>query len=225
MEKITAENIEKSYPNLIDFDLAREKGLGDEKLSEKYFELVNKYKALFEKLLLEELPLQLIDDNMKKSALKFIPIKDEDKDYYQMTTTMPLDYIYARNNFYIEKLSKEDLEALGSFDELNDESRKFIKRTLKDVINPYGDDQMVFYGPENGKYLCDSTDIVIGIRYDEFADTEVSDEKFQERFLAQLKLISQLSTVLEVVGQDNLGTGLKLVQYNEVSIMKKYHQK
>lgn len=222
MEKITQENISKSYPVLIDFDLIRLKGLGDEMPSDEYFELLNKYKNLFGKYLMELLPLEQIDTNMKKSKLNFVPIKEEDKDFYQMTSPLNLDYIYIRNNFYIEKLSKEDLDILRSRENLDDETREFLKRTYLSVINPYDDSRVIFYGPENGKHLCDSTDVVLGIRYDEFVDTELSDAEFQTRFIEQLKLISQIQTVLEIVALEKLGSKLTTIQYNEVSIMQKY---
>ena len=224
MEKITLENIEKSYPYIIDYDMIRNKGLGEEKPSDEYFELVNKYKNFFGRYLMELLPLERVDTNIKNSELNFIPVKDENKDFYQITNTLPLDYIYIRNNFYVEKLSKEDLDVLRSKDSLDDEVRQFIKRTYLTVINPYTNKQIIFYGPENGKHLCDSTDVVLGIRYDEFADTSISDDEFQARFLEQLKLISQVQTVLEIVALTDLGSDLKCIHYNEASIMKKYYE-
>ena len=64
--KISIENIEKEYPsNLINYDLLKEKGLGEDKPNEKYFELLNKYKNFFESYLKEKLPLEHIDNNMR----------------------------------------------------------------------------------------------------------------------------------------------------------------
>ena len=222
MEKITSENIDMSYPFLIDYDMIKSKKLGEDKPDERYFKLVNKYKRLFEEYIKDMLPLEKIDTNLKNSKLHFNPVKEENMDYYQITSTLGLDYIYVRNNFYIEKLSFDELSLLESFENLNDESKEFIKKTYLNVINPYDDSKVIFYGPENGKHLCKSTDVVLGIRYDEFADNGLNDEEFQSNFLEQLKLISEVETVLEIVGLSKLGSSLMCIHYNEASIMQRY---
>lgn len=224
MIMITKDNIELVYPQITNNDLLVKKGFKIDEENNEYFTLLNKYKKFFEGYLKEKLPLELIDDNMKKSDLKFVPIKKEDMDFYQITSTMNLDFIYLRNNLYIEKLSKEDLDFLSKKDKLDEESKDFIKRTYQTVINPYENDEkrIIFYGPENEKHLCDSTDVVLGIRYNEFEQNEMSDEEFQKNFLEQLRLIAQVSTLLEIASPNELGSVVKVIQYNELSIMKKY---
>ena len=224
MIMITKENIEYEYPQIRNNDLLVEKGFKIDDENSEYFKLLNNYKKLFESYLKEKLPLELIDDNMKRSDLKFVPIKEEDMDFYQISSTMGLDYIYLRNNLYIEKLNKEDLEFLSKKETLDDEVREFIQKTYLAVINPYENDEkrIVFYGPENGKHLCDSTDVVLGIRYNEFETNGMSDEEFQKNFLEQLRLIAQVSTLLEIASPNELGSEVKVIQYNELSIIKKY---
>lgn len=224
MEKITSENYDKEYPFITNSELLEEKGFGSGIPNEEYFKLKNKYKRFLDSYIKEILPLELIDTNMKKSELKFVPIKKEDMDYYQITSTMGLSYIYLRNNIYIEKLSLEDIKYLSSKDKYDDDTREFVKRTYLSVINPYEDDEnlILFYGPENSKHLCESKDIVIGIRYNEFDENGMTDEEYQENFIAQLRLVAQLSTVLEIGGENELGSKVRCIQYNELSIMKKY---
>ena len=225
MIMITKENIELQYPQITNNDLLVQKGFKIDEDDNNYFKLLNKYKKLFEEYLKEKLPLELINDNMKKSNLKFVPIKKEDMDFYQITSTMNLDYIYLRNNLYIEKLNKEDLDFLSKKDNLDDETKEFIKRTYQTVINAYENDEkrIIFYGPENSKHLCDSTDVVLGIRYNEFEVNGMSDEEFQKNFLEKLRLIAQVSTLLEIAAPNELGSQVKVIQYNELSIMKKYN--
>ena len=225
MIMITKENIEYEYPQERNNDLLEEKGFKIDDGDNEYFKLLNNYKKLFENYLKEKLPLQLIDDNMKKSDLKFVPIKEEDMDFYQISSTMGLDYIYLRNNLYIEKLNKEDLELLSTLETYDDKAKDFINRTYLTVINPYENDEkrIMFYGPENGKHLCDSTDVVLGIRYDEFEPNGMSDEEFQKNFLEQLRLIAHVSTLLEIASPNELGSNVKVIQYNELSIMKTYN--
>lgn len=225
MEKITRENINMQYPRIVNNDLLDEKKFESEDLNDKYFNAMNLYKLFFETYLKEKLPLELIDNNLKKSDLKFVPIKEEDMDFYQITSTMGLTYIYLRNNLYIEKLSEEDIEFLLSKSEYDDEVKGFIERTYLSVINPYSDDEnlIMFYGPETEKHLCHSKDVVLGIRYNEFEQGDVSDEEYQKKFLEQLRLIAQISSVVEIMSPNEFGSEVRCVQYNELSIMKKYN--
>jgi hypothetical protein len=199
-------------------DLFREKGLGEEAPNERYFLLMSRYKRILEAFLLEKLPLKLIDKNMKESKLDFRPIPEAKQDYYQKSSGMGLDYIYLRNDLHIEKLTLEELrflEAKSSFDE---EAKAFLVSTAERVVNPFDEVRLVFYGPQNGRFLCDSNAIVIGIRYDEF-ESDLDDSAFTEAFLQKQKLISQLQTIVEVVGADVYRNGVRFLQYNEASVL------
>ena len=180
--KIDLSNIEKAYPNdLINYELLKAKKLGDDKPNDKYFKLLNKYKSFFEKYLKEKLPLEQIDNNFKESNLDFKVIEDEDKDFYQITSTMGLHYIYLRNNIYIEKLNDEDINFLSKKEKYDESIREFINRTFKIVINPFEESRKIFYGPENGQFMCNTDDIVIGFRYDEF-NNSLEDDEFEKNF-------------------------------------------
>ena len=219
MEKITKENIEKEYPNnLRNNNLIKKRGLEN-----KYFDLLNKYNKFLTSFLKEKLPLEQIDENMGKSELNFVKIKEEDMDFYQITNTSNLDYIYLRNNLYIEKLNEDDIKYLEKKKEYDEEVSTFISRTFKNVINPYKDSKMIFYGPENRNFMCNSDELVLGIRYDEF-NSELEDEEFKENFLKKQELISQLTLVLSIVGLKELNCNINVIQYNEISIINKYKE-
>lgn len=218
--KITQDNFENQSPNLINYELLLEKNLGHEVPNEKYFQLLNLYKLYFEQYLKELLPLNLIDENMKKSDLSYTKVNDDDMDFYQSTSNMDLSYIYLRNNFYVEKLSNEDIEFVLGQKEYNDEVKEFIRRTYKNVINPYDEDRLIFYGPENQIHMCNSSDVVLGIRYNEFEQGTLSDSEFEERFFKQKQLINQLSSVLEIAGESQFNMSIRCIQYNEFSIKK-----
>lgn len=216
---ITKDNIGYMYPQIINNDLLKEKGFNIYE-DNFYFKLLNRYKIFLEQYLKEKLCLDLIDENLEKSPLGFEKIKDEDKDFYQKTSTMGLNYIYLRNNIYIEHLKDEDIEFLSKQSEYNDTTKEFIKRTCVSVINPYEDNKIIFYGPENQKHICDSTDIVLGIRYDEFATKGMSDDEFQKNFVEKMALIGNLIELISVVSEQEIGHKVKLIQYNSVSILK-----
>lgn len=219
MEKITKENIEKEYPNnLRNNNLIKKRGLEN-----KYFDLLNKYNKFLTSFLKEKLPLEQIDENMGKSELDFVRIEENDMDFYQITSTIELNYIYLRNNIYIEKLNDDDIKYLEKKKEYDEEVSTFINRTFKNVINPYNDSKMTFYGPENRNFMCDSDELVLGIRYDEF-NTKLEDEEFKENFLKKQEIISQLTLVLGIVALQELNCNINVIQYNEISIMNKYKE-
>lgn len=198
-------------------ELFRGKGLGEWTPNERYYLLLGRYKKALEDLLLEKLPLRLIDENMKKSLLDFRPIPEEKQDYYQKGSGMGLRYIYLRNDLHIEKLSAEELGFLEGMSGLDEEGKAFLAATVERVVNPYDQICLIFYGPENGHYVCDSNAIVLGIRYDEF-ETDLDGNAFMDAFLQKLKLIGQLQTIVEVVGKDALSRDVRLMQYNEASV-------
>lgn len=216
--KITLDNIDKDYYDSLNHKLIQERNLGEETPSDKYFELLNSYRNFLEQFLKELLPLELIDTKFKESDLGFSTVKEEDKDFYQMYSNMGLSYMYLRNNVYIENLTDEELEFLSSKKGYDKETKEFIKNTCTKVVNPHEDNKIIFYGPENGKFLCNSNDLVIGIRYDEFNDN-VSDNEFEEKFLKKQRLVSQICTVVEAANS-NENINIRCIQYNEFSVKK-----
>lgn len=216
---ITKDNIGFMYPLIINNELLKEKGFNVYEDS-SYFDLLNKYKVFLEQYLKEKLCLDLIDSNLEKSNLNFETIKEEEMDFYQKTSTMGLKYIYLRNNIYIEHLSSEDIIFLKDQSEYNKATIEFIERTCINVINPYQEKQIIFYGPENKNFICDSTDIVLGIRYDEFVNDNMNDEEFRTNFVKKLTLVSNLRSLITVAAEQEINKSVKLIQYNEASIKK-----
>lgn len=58
--------------------------------------------------------------------LKFVPIKEENMDFYQISSIMGLDYTYLRNNLYIENTNNEDLEFLSTLEKHDDKAKEFF---------------------------------------------------------------------------------------------------
>ena len=100
MDELIKENIEIS-----DINLLTSKGLYENNnLNSKYYQLYKNYKILLDKYLVNKLELDVYDQSIDDTGLKFMPVKKEDMDYYQYISTMNLKYIYLRNNLYVEKL-------------------------------------------------------------------------------------------------------------------------
>ncbi len=224
MKKITLENINMQYPFIISYDEVKNKGLGNEnEINENYIKYLNKYKKLFEEFLLKKYPLKSIDDSIKNSKYVFLPIEEDNMDFYQSTSTMNLKYIYLRNNLNIEKLSLKDLKYLNECDEtLNEENEKFILNTFKDVIDPCKKEEkvrnIIFYGPENRNYICDSTDLVFGIRYDELSSSNLRDINWKEEFINKNNILNEIVNIIEndLVKDNNIK--VRCIIYNQFSV-------
>ena len=124
--------MKKFYPNSFNYQLLKEKNLIDEnKLSERFMKLENKYRKYFQNYIIKTLSLDKYDKMIIESDLKFYTCLEERKDYYQKSS--PLNYIYIKNNLHIEKLEDKDLKIL---EESNNEYEliELIKKTWKNII-------------------------------------------------------------------------------------------
>ena len=118
--------------------LAKEKGLIIDESTKRYNELESYYKYLFENFLLSKINLYFFVDKINKSEIGFeCPIVNKKvpsglKEYFTF------NYIFNVNDFFIEKLSKEDLLLLSSsYDRKISNSIQLtdlIRRTYKYVI-------------------------------------------------------------------------------------------
>lgn len=106
---------------------------------EEYGILKKTYKQLFEIYLQNKIDLKLYDNKIKNSDLDFgkgYPTKSNlinDLGEY-----LGLDYIYIINDFFIEKLSVNDLNELRKVyqeKKYNINTIKIIEKTYKDVLN------------------------------------------------------------------------------------------
>jgi hypothetical protein len=124
-------------PGSFDYELARQKGLigTDDALSDKYLRLQAKYRSAFNEMLDSKGVLAVTDAAIDHSDLQFVPVAAEDYDVYQKYGSYGRKYIFLRNDFYIERLSAEDLELLDKASlEDSADLLPLVTRTYKDVI-------------------------------------------------------------------------------------------
>ena len=149
----------------INIELAREKGLIVDDNNELYIIIENLYKYLFEYYLINKVNLKLYDDEILNSNLDFgISHPSNEEKGNILNDYINLKYIYILNNFFIEKLSLDDINKLKEslnikYLKPNKELLEIINRTYKDVIwNNYtykgyvDNNYNVYYGefqPEN----------------------------------------------------------------------------
>jgi len=215
-----------------DYDEFISKGLFEnDGLTEKYYSLVKNYKVLVDRYLVNKLPLKDMDDKINDSGLSFVAVNNENMDFYQKFSSMKLKYIYLRNNLYVYKLSIEDIDTIVNLtvNQLRKPSNELIdliERTFNDVIDakPIGDDVSVnykkCYGLDNGDYWFDSDELVIGVRYDEFADNGLGDgDEWMNNYNKQLEFLGDLMIEMEKKCSDILGIKVNFLYYDDASVV------
>lgn len=214
-----------------DYDVFTSKGLYEnDELTDRYYTLVKNYKILLDKYLMNKLPLKDMDNEIINSGLFFIPVGKEKMDFYQKFSAMKLKYLYLRNNLYVYKLSNGEIDTLVNLsnNQLAKPSAKLmglIEDTYRMVIDakPYGDDvsdvYMKCYGIDDNDYWLKSDELVIGLRYDEFADNGLGDgDEWVDNYNKQLEFLGNLMNNIENKCSDILGFKVNILYYDDVII-------
>lgn len=85
-------------------------------LSESYFSLQQVYRQLLSEYLNQQLPLKELDRELEQLGLpkmsKELSRIHDTESYYQSLSLLDSDYIYLRNNLFIERLTLEQLSVL-----------------------------------------------------------------------------------------------------------------
>lgn len=132
---------ENPYIYRYNHGLCREKGLTKEegRLGKHYLSMQAVYRANLDTYLLKMLDIKELDEELKGSGLGFARPKPEERNLYERCSSMGLDYIFLRNNLYIEYLEKEQLDMLErqlktGKEAVTDEILEMVKGTYKEVI-------------------------------------------------------------------------------------------
>lgn len=189
--------------------LAKEKGLITDDSTKRYDELENYYKYLFENYLLTKVNLYFFVDKINKSDLGFECPKLEKVIPNSLQENFAFNYIFDLNDFFIEKLSKEQLDLLSkSYDKkvlTSSELTNLIKDTYMDVITddtmPSKDAKKI-YGQSTPSNAARNGSIVLKIYYKLIERYEERDE-FIERLKLATEFIRNISVdIHELVERD-----------------------
>jgi hypothetical protein len=209
---ITIPTVEESRdfaPQSFDYPLARQNGLisGDDALSEEYLSLQAEYKVAFYAHLDALADISQYDDALSGSSHNFSAVPPDEQSVYQKYGSYGNKYIFLRNNFHIERLGADDLDALKTGGDLSE----IVARTYKDVIavlyDGGGNDFIAIYesGAMSGASEAPNNALVIGIAYNwDFDDSgklvSLDDEKAKEAQVHELKLKieNDISTLLGI---------------------------
>lgn len=154
-------------------------------------------------------------------------------DYYQLTSTMNLKYIYLRNYLYVEKLSSDDIEKIINLSDSelqtpSDDLYNLVESTYKKVIdskfNTNNIRLMKCYGIDRDKFWYDLKALVFGIRHDEFNMHGMNDDDWQENYFDQTDYLNDLMKRLKEELSEKIGIEVGAMLYNEFTVKKQIRQ-
>ena len=196
---------------------------------QEYLKLYLLYYNLLYKYLIPKLNLKHYDNMLLNSDNIFYQVPLENMDLYQRIGSNYLKYFYLRNNIYIERLSKEELDflkkkLLSNNNELDNETTTFIKNTYQKVILEDANDvKNINYGPDSCDFYKPSNNIIIGVRFDNYykesnESNSESGSKYNDR-IYELEIITKfLAKHLE-----DFEVPCSVIIYNEFNINKLFH--
>ena len=200
-----------------------------------YIKLYNLYRSLLTEYIIDTLELKKYDEKILKSNLNFKQTNKEEMDSYQYFSSEELKYLYIRNNIYIEKLDENEMSFLknvlnSNLYSLNEETKKFIVNTYEKVISECrendGKESFTFYGPNTTRFMASNKSLIIGMRYDEFAEDGLNDDEWYDRHVSQiLDYLPQIFFEIESNSEEKISMPLRVLRYNEYSIIKRKNDK
>ncbi|MCM0665514.1 hypothetical protein [Flavobacterium tyrosinilyticum] len=137
------------------------------------------YRKALDQYFLEKLDLKKYDSLLATSKLRFIIRTTERQNVYQQTSTLSLNYIYFRNNIYIERLDRKTLDFLQSRIDnyklnVDDELIKVVRETYSKIVKMFPEEKSsikVLYS-KNDKKIAFNNAVVFEIAHQSEFDEE-----------------------------------------------------
>ena len=193
---------------------------------QEYLNLYLLYYNLLYKYLIPKLNLIQYDNMLVNSNNIFYQVPLENMDLYQRLGSNYLKYFYLRNNLYIEKLTKEELEflkkkLLNNNNELDQETITFIENTYQKVmLEDINNVTNINYGPDSYDFYKPSNNIIIGVRFDNYYKEEnESDMKWNDKYNDRLYELEIITKFLAKKLEDFL-VPCSIIIYNDFRVKK-----
>ena len=187
----------------MNIELAKEKSLIINDDNSVYIELANKYKKIFEQYLLSNINIQSYDQKIDSNTF-FIGIGNPNKRQLVSNLENHLNskYFYIINDFYIEKLSIEEINYLRNCIENDPQAISIIARTYKEIIKDnyidgnYSDEKYkVNHGVPIPENFTDNDSLVIKLFYGKNTK-KLEDEEFVNNLTKQNEFLEQIKNEL-----------------------------
>ncbi len=195
----------------------------DEEAKKLYINLYYAYSVLFNDYINNLLNLKEYDNELKDLD----PVKEEKMDIYQYLFKDSLKYIYIRNNIYIERLSVKEKEFLmkcvSDADKMPSvDAYNFIEKTYKKVIfeniNNNGSICATNFGPLTQRYIFPNNSLILGIRYEQYANPSVPDEEFKNKYISDLFKVTDISKKMSNELKEKLDIPVFVTIYDDYSV-------
>ena len=189
-----------------------------------YLMMYSLYMKFFTEYIIRNTQIKEIDESLQQNSNIINFVTDDEKDSYQLLSNNMLKYFYVRNNLYLHRLDKNELEVLSNKIQNNDFTyddniEKFITNTFKKVILEYADknaNELVRFGPLHRQYFAPNNSIVIGVRFKEASN-------FDE-YYNQINILKQNLDTSQENLSSKLNYGVAVINYNGSSIKKKINE-
>ena len=210
-------------PNMFHKEIAMEKGLcnDDGTFKQEYFLLQQAYQYFLELYLDKVLEIKKYDELFFRSPLEFTPVEKSARDIYQLNSIFR--YYYVRNTLYVEKLVKKDIDfVLSEYKSknniLSDSMQLLIKRTFGTVISSdcFYLDTHTNYGPVSSEFMAPADGLVLGFRYDLFADGDKED--WIDKNFERTQFLNKVLEKQKKDYQNKLFLPISIIVYDDQSV-------
>ncbi|MGN1371402.1 MAG: hypothetical protein ACI4XM_03920 [Candidatus Coprovivens sp.] len=225
MKTIKVDETEEFFPNIIDYEEAKQKGLADEStINEKYLQIQSLYYYYLNNYLSRVLHLEEFEQYLLNMNRNHPLVSEEEKDIYQKLSSN--NFFYVRNTLYIEQLTLEEINNLLSAHEKQDIKtiNQIIETTYKKVLTIPNQKEIyeTNYGPLSSIYFAPIDSLIIGLRFGIENESKYpnSDEWFKD-YCKRREIIEGMKSRLLKEWNNNLDIDCRLIEYDENSIKKK----
>ena len=187
--------------------IALNKEIQNQKISDNKISIFQiKYKQDFEKMLCKIFAFSLVDEHFNVSSIDIPKIK-KDGNFYFENSILPSEYIYLRNNIYIERLSVEDLAYLKDCLYKNETlNMEFLKRTFRTVL--FEEENTLIIGSSKEENIVNGKSLIFELAYDQKKFVDIIQLNLVKSFIPSLK------AQLEVTFKKQLECDISLHEYN-----------
>lgn len=176
--------------------------------------LYSLYHELMTIYFMKALKLDDFEKEIDNSGLGFKNVTEDNMDVYQYLSSDHLKYFYIRNNLKLENLSSNEINYLKNISVFDNNTIDFLNNTIMKVIHDNERDKEIYAPVINPRFLESCDKIVIGFRYDEFADTNLSDDSWAIQNEKQYNFLNKkLSALQENINQKNFP--VRIFEYDD----------
>ena len=93
------------------------------------------------------------------------------------------------------------------------------RRVIFEDVLKNGELCKTLYGPNSSKFFADNNAIIIGVRYDEFAENKLNDDEWDELHQQQVEFLESLITRMNKNLNSNSAVPIEILEYSEFSII------